>query len=153
MVKGNLSNELSIRLVSVSNTGTCSYESDTYVILLEEDALTRKEDFVYFNSEIRNAPFDNKLYRNRISWFNATCPMSTDGSVLIELDSFETEYFDISDEYEALSELCIINLTKVAPRYNKLIVGFALDSERMAFYDKNDFLVVAEDNRTKETIA
>lgn len=115
--------EISVQLLSNSCQNK---EFDTFVLLLKNDRLKKIEDFLYYGSENRNLPFDSGVYKNKACWKNVTCPMSLDGSVLIENDSCSTDYFDSSDNYEILSEECIINLAKIDLRYNKIIIGYSL---------------------------
>ena len=134
-------------------------EGDIYALLLKDDMLMNVEDFVYYGSKNRSRPFNPVVYGSVHKWELLTCPMSLDGSVFLEMDYKGDEFYDSryskddSQEYEVLSERCIIHLQQVSPEYNIIIVGYALYGSDTVFGEAKEVIAEVFDEQCHEPIA
>lgn len=79
---------------------------DSSTFLLGDDGvITRDEDFVFYNSENRQEPYDRVKFGAKKNWLKEIRPMSADGSVLGSIDKL-----DGSDDEGELIDVCLDKL-------------------------------------------
>ncbi len=74
--------------VHLSWTGNHDLDSSTF-LLGEEGIITSEADFVFYNSENRQEPYDKTKFGAKKNYLAKVRPMSEDGSVLGSIDELE----------------------------------------------------------------
>ncbi|WP_449017114.1 TerD family protein [Prevotella sp.] len=91
---------------------------DACAFLLAQDGVIHNNaDFVFYNSENREEPFDRQKHLNKKNWRALTHPMSADGSVYGSIDDLGEE----DDNGEDSSEEISVNLDKVDPNVSEIV--------------------------------
>ena len=94
-------NNLQVHLMWKDNPNfDLDLDSSTF-LLGEEGVITRDEDFVFYNSENRQKPYDRANFGAKRKWVAETRPMSADGSVLGFIDKLS------SDDDGELIDVCL----------------------------------------------
>ena len=96
----------------------------------DEGVITDDADFVFYNSEKREQPFDRTIYGNKRRWMAETRPMSADGAVLGAID----------DRTGNSGELINVDLDKVNPNISEIVFVATIhdgDVEGVTFGDVN----------------
>jgi tellurium resistance protein TerD len=114
-----LDKDSGLNLIQVDLGWKSGADLDASAFLLGEDgAIMDDADFVFYNSENRNKPFDRSEFGNKKNWKSQTCPMSKDGSVMGSID-------DLGDgdeeEGEDAGETMHVDLSKVNPKITEIV--------------------------------
>lgn len=113
----NLSKESGLSKIRVELGWKSGADLDACAFLLGSDGtIQNNADFVFYNSENREQPFDRQKFLNKKNWRAKTRPMSADGSVLGSLDDPGDE-----DEGEDASEEMSVDLNKVDPSVTEIV--------------------------------
>ena len=113
----NLSKESGLSKIRVELGWKSGADLDACAFLLGSDGTIQNNvDFVFYNSENREQPFDRQKFLNKKNWRAKTRPMSADGSVLGSLDDLGDE-----DEGEDASEEMSVDLNKVDPSVTEIV--------------------------------
>ena len=113
----NLSKESGLSKIRVELGWKSGADLDACAFLLGSDGtIQNNADFVFYNSENREQPFDRQKFLNKKNWRAKTRPMSADGSVLGSLDDLGDE-----DEGEDASEEMSVDLNKVDPSVTEIV--------------------------------
>lgn len=113
----NLSKESGLSKIRVELGWKSGADLDACAFLLGSDGtIQNNADFVFYNSENREQPFDRQKFLNKKNWRAKTRPMSADGSVLGSLDDLGDE-----DESEDASEEMSVDLNKVDPSVTEIV--------------------------------
>lgn len=101
--------------------------------LIENDA-----DFVYFNSENREEPFNKEIHGSKSRWRSVVRPMSADGSVMGSLD----------ERTGGNTEMMTVDLSKVSPKINEIVFCATIYDKDKGFGNVEGayFSVVNDDN-------
>lgn len=106
---------------------------DVSAFLLGQDGeIMNDADFVFYNSENREQPFDKATHGNKRVWRGKTRPMSADGSVLGSIDDRGVD--NKSDEEENAEEMHVI-LDKVNPQVTEILFCTTIADENKNFGD------------------
>lgn len=109
----NLSKESGLSKIRVELGWKSGADLDACAFLLGSDGtIQNNADFVFYNSENREQPFDRQKFLNKKNWRAKTRPMSADGSVLGSLDDLGGE--DASEEMS-------VDLNKVDPSVTEIV--------------------------------
>ena len=113
----NLSKESGLSKIRVEIGWKSGADLDACAFLLGSDGtIQNNADFVFYNSENREQPFDRQKFLNKKNWRAKTRPMSADGSVLGSLDDLGDE-----DAGEDASEEMSVDLNKVDPSVTEIV--------------------------------
>lgn len=92
---------------------------DASAFLLDEnDLIGDNADFVFYNSQNREEPFDRNKFGSKSNWKAQIRPMSADGSVMGSIDDLGD---GDDDEGEDSNEEMTVDLTKVSSKVNQII--------------------------------
>lgn len=113
----NLSKESGLSKIRVELGWKSGADLDACAFLLGSDGtIQNNADFVFYNSENREQPFDRQKFLNKKNWRAKTRPLSADGSVLGSFDDPGDE-----DEGEDASEEMSVDLNKVDPSVTEIV--------------------------------
>ena len=104
--------------------------------------IVEEADFVFYNSETREKPFSREEFGNKPSWRKTTRPMSGDGSVLGSLD-----------EREGGRETMLIDLSKVRPQIEEIVICATIHEANETFKDINNPKLVILNSDSGEKLA
>lgn len=114
----NLSKETGLSKIKVELGWKAGADLDACAFLLgASGTISNDADFVYYNSENREFPFDRATFLNKKNWRAQTRPMSADGSVLGSLDDLGDE----DDGGDDSSEEMHVDLDKVNPNITEIV--------------------------------
>lgn len=114
----NLSKESGLSKIKVELGWKAGADLDACAFLLgTEGTIENNADFVFYNSENREFPFDRNTFGNKKNWRAQTRPMSADGSVMGSLDDLGDE----DEEGEDASEEMHVDLDKVSPNVTEIV--------------------------------
>lgn len=97
----------------------------------DEGVILDDADFVFYNSENREKPFDRAVYGNKKHWKAETRPVSADGAVLGSLDDRDGKKGEIID----------VNLDNVNPKVSEIVFVVTIhegDKKGVTFGDIKD---------------
>ena len=113
----NLSKESGLSKIKVELGWKSGADLDACAFLLGSDGMIQNNaDFVFYNSENREQPFDRQKHLNKKNWRAMTRPMSADGSVMGSMDDLGDD-----DEGEDASEEMHVDLNKVDPSVTEIV--------------------------------
>lgn len=116
--KFNLSKETGLSKIKVELGWKAGADLDACAFLLGANGTIEDDaNFVFYNSNNREYPFDRQTYINKKNWRAQTRPMSADGSVLGSIDDLG----DGDDEGEDSSEEMHVDLDKVSPNVTEIV--------------------------------
>lgn len=119
---------------------------DACAFLLNEDgAITSDADFVFYNSNYREAEFDRAVHGNKKHWREMTRPMSTDGAVMGSLDDQGDD--DNGDANEEMT----VELDKVNPKVVEIVFCVTLYNDNITFGSVNNpYISIIDENSGNE---
>lgn len=107
---------------------------DACAFLLNEDGtITSDADFVFYNSNYREAEFDRTVHGNKKHWREMSRPMSTDGAVMGSLD----DQGDDDDNGDANEEMTV-ELNKVNPKVVEIVFCATVYNDDITFGSVNN---------------
>jgi stress response protein SCP2 len=146
----NLSKESGLSKIRVELGWKSGADLDACAFLLGSDGtIQNNADFVFYNSENREQPFDRQKFLNKKNWRAKTRPMSADGSVLGSLDDLGDE-----DEGEDASEEMSVDLNKVDPSVTEIVVCVTIyngDTQGITFGSvRNPYISIINEENNEE---
>lgn len=122
---------------------------DVSAFLINEDGVIMNDaDFVFYNSENRELPFDKETYGNKKVWRRKTRPMSADGSVLGSIDDRGNGSDDGGDED---NETMLVVLDKVDGKVSEIVFCVTVHDEDKTFSDvRNPYIAVFNEENGDE---
>lgn len=136
----NLSKDAGLDNIRVELRWNGDADLDVEAFLLDDGGtITRPEDFVFYNSECREVPFDKAVHGNKRRWMAAVPPMSADGAVKGSLDVREGGL-----------EVMHLNLMKVDPDISEIDITASIH-EGGTFKDvANASIAIIDEDADKE---
>ncbi len=114
-----LDKDSGLNLIQVDLGWKSGADLDASAFLLGEDGVIMDDaDFVFYNSENRNKPFNKSEFGNKKNWKGQTCPMSKDGSVTGSIDDLGN---GDEEEDEDAGETMHVDLSKVNPKITEIV--------------------------------
>lgn len=95
-------------------------------LLNDEGIIGNEADFVFYNSDKREEPYDKAKFGAKRNWLEQVRPLSEDGSVLGSIDKRE------GDEEGELIDVC---LDKVSPQVQEIVFVATIDNPDATFGD------------------
>lgn len=95
-------------------------------LLNDEGIIGNEADFVFYNSDKREEPYDKTKFGAKRNWLEQVRPLSEDGSVLGSIDKRE------GDEEGELIDVC---LDKVSPQVQEIVFVATIDNLDATFGD------------------
>lgn len=146
----NLSKESGLSKIRVELGWKSGADLDACAFLLGSDGtIQNNADFVFYNSENREQPFDRQKFLNKKNWRAKTRPMSADGSVLGSLDDLGDE-----DEGEDASEEMSVDLNKVDPSVTEIVFCVTIyngDTQGTTFGSvRNPYISISNEENNEE---
>ena len=146
----NLSKESGLSKIRVELGWKSGADLDACAFLLGSDGtIQNNADFVFYNSENREQPFDRQKFLNKKNWRAKTRPMSADGSVLGSLDDLGDE-----DEGEDASEEMSVDLNKVDPSVTEIVFCVSIyygDTQGTTFGSvRNPYISIINEENNEE---
>lgn len=122
---------------------------DTSAFLIGEDGTIMNDaDFVFYNSENREQPFDKETYGNKRKWREQTRPMSADGSVLGSID--ERGAGDVEEGGEKSEEMHV-DLDKVDGKITEIVFCATINDEGKTFSDVvSPYIAIYDEDKDEE---
>lgn len=118
---------------------------DACAFLLGEDGVIMNDaDFVFYNSEFREEPFNREQFGNKRKWREQTRPMSADGSVMGSLD----DQGDDDDDNGDASEEMTVSLNKVSGKVTEIVFCVTIYGEGVTFGQVNNPYISITDDET-----
>ena len=130
------------RKIKVELAGEGDTDLDASTFLVGEDGSIHNDaDFVYYNSEFRQEPFDRAKHGNKKRYLAEVRPMSADGSVLGSIDMREGG---------GNSEVINVDLDKVSPEIYEIIFVATVHSGENFGNVGNPKIIVSNDETGEE---
>lgn len=108
----------------------------------DEGLILDDADFVFYNSENREKPFDRAIYGNKRRWMSETRPMSSDGAVLGSID----------DRDGGSGEKIDVDLDKVSPKVSEIVFVATIHDTDKTFGDVKDAYISVVNAETNEEL-
>lgn len=122
---------------------------DACAFLLNEDgAISSDADFVFYNSNYREAEFERSIHGNKKHWREMTRPMSADGAVMGSIDDLG----DDEDESADASEEMTVNLEKVNPKVTEIVFCVTVYDEGVTFGTVNSPYIAIIDEESGDEL-
>lgn len=146
----NLSKESGLSKIKVELGWKSGADLDACAFLLGSDGMIQNNaDFVFYNSENREQPFDRQKHLNKKNWRAMTRPMSADGSVMGSIDDLGDD-----DEGEDASEEMHVDLNKVDPSVTEIVFCVTIyngDTEGTTFGSvRNPYISIINEESDEE---
>lgn len=121
---------------------------DACAFLLNEDGVISSDaDFVFYNSNFREAEFDRNIHGNKKNWRAMTRPMSADGAVMGSIDDKGDDNDDDGDANEKMT----VNLDKVNPKVVEIVFCVTIYEENVTFGAVNSpYISIINDENGEE---
>lgn len=122
---------------------------DASAFLLGDDGTIMNDaDFVFYNSENREQPFDKTVYGNKRKWREQTRPMSADSSVLGSIDERGTGEVEVDGEK---SEEMHVDLDKVDGKITEIVFCATIADEGKVFSEaKSPYIAIYDEDKDEE---
>lgn len=122
---------------------------DVSAFLVNEDGvITNDADFVFYNSENREKPFDKETYGNKKIWRRETRPVSADGSVLGSIDDRGGRSGE--EDKEPTEEMHVI-LDKVGGKIAEIVFCVTINDPGKTFKDVQDpYISIVDEDKDEE---
>lgn len=154
LVKGqrfSLNKEEALSNIRVELGWKSGADLDASAFLLGEDGVIGVDaDFVFYNSQNRERPFNRNEFGSRNNWKAMTRPMSADGSVMGSIDDLG----DGEEEGEDSNEEMTVDLNKVSDKINQIVFCVTIyhgDEEGVTFGRvRNPYIAIINDDTDEE---